>query len=79
VATCFQNPTLPEPDDLALLLVDDDLLIRVLPVLQALHLEAQRDVADLVDADAHHVFLRADVPPVSGVGGVEIRQRLPVA
>src|SRR4051794_17051242 len=42
----------PETDDLALLVVDDDLLVRVLPVLQTLHLEAQRDVANLVDAHA---------------------------
>src|ERR1700677_5131745 len=31
---------LPEADDLALLVVDDDFLVRVLPVLEALHLEA---------------------------------------
>ena len=70
---------LPEADDLALLLVDEHLLVLVDPVLQAFHLQAQSDVADLVDADAHHVFLGADVPAVGGVFGVEVRQRLPVA
>src|SRR5689334_13645941 len=34
----------PEADDLALLLVDEHLLVLVDPVLQALHLQAERDV-----------------------------------
>ncbi|SHV42698.1 Uncharacterised protein [Mycobacteroides abscessus subsp. abscessus] len=69
----------PEPDHLALLIVDDHLLIRVCPALQALHLLAECDIADLVDADAHHVFLGADVPAVGGIIGVEACQRFPVA
>jgi hypothetical protein len=40
---------------------------------------AQRDIADFVLADAHDVFLGADVPAVGGVIGVEVRQILPVA
>ena len=62
-----------------MLVVDDHALIRVVPVLQAGHLQAERDVADLVDADAHHVFLRADVPSVGGFVVVEVGQRHPVA
>ncbi|SHX79052.1 Uncharacterised protein [Mycobacteroides abscessus subsp. abscessus] len=69
----------PEPDHLALLIVDDHLLIRVRPALQALHLLAECDIADLVDADAHHVFLGADVPAVGGIIGVEACQRFPIA
>src|SRR6201992_3893015 len=69
----------PEADDLALLVVDQDLLVLVHPVLQALHLQAQRDVADLVDPNAHHVFLGADVPAVGRLRSVEISQRSPVA
>ena len=40
---------LPEADDFALLVVDQDLLVLVHPVLQAFHFQTQRDVADLVD------------------------------
>src|ERR1700733_14047490 len=69
---------LPEADDLALLVVDDDFLVRVLPVLETLHLQAEGDIANLVDADAHHIFLGTDVPAVRGVVGVKIGERLPV-
>src|SRR5688572_12647863 len=42
---------LPEADDLALLLVDEDLLVRVHPTVEATHLESHCDLADLVAAD----------------------------
>ncbi|CFR68083.1 Uncharacterised protein [Mycobacterium tuberculosis] len=69
----------PEPNHLALFLVDDDPLIGVAPALQAVHFLAQRNVADLVDADAHHVLVGTDVPAVGGVVGVEVGQQRPVA
>src|SRR5690606_31212231 len=57
---------LPEADDLALALVDQDALVRVDPAVQAAHLLAEGDVADLVAADGHEVLLGADVPAVGG-------------
>src|SRR5262249_48391982 len=45
----IDDDLLPEADDLTLLVVDEDLLVGVLPVLQALHFQPERDVADLVD------------------------------
>ena len=47
-AVALVGDLLPEADDLVLLLVDEHLLVLVDPVLQALHLQAERDVADLV-------------------------------
>src|SRR5699024_1525628 len=38
----------PEPDHMALFLVDDDGLVRVLPPIEPAHLEAEGDVSDLL-------------------------------
>src|SRR5579884_507961 len=70
---------LPESDYFTELVVDDDPLVGVAPALQTFHLLAQRDVADLVDPNAHHVFLGADVPSVGSVVGVEVGENPPVA
>src|ERR1700756_6037686 len=78
-AVPVDDDLLPETDDLTLAVVDEDLLVRVLPVPEAFHFQTERDVADLVDPDAHHVFLGPDVPAIRGFGGIEAGQRLPVA
>jgi hypothetical protein len=54
--------------------IRDALVVRRL---RALRVPLDR-IADLVHADAHHIFLRADVPAVGGVLGVEVGERAPV-
>src|SRR5690606_39726328 len=48
----------PEADDEPLALVDEDLLVRVLPAVEAAHLLTECEVADLVAADRHEVGVR---------------------
>jgi hypothetical protein len=51
-ATWRQNPT-----TIALLLVDEDLLVGVLPAIEATHLQPEGYIADLVATDGHEVSL----------------------
>src|SRR5690606_10082418 len=69
----------PEPDHHGLLLVDEDVLVRVLPTVETAHLQPEGDVADLVAADGHEVLPGAVVPPVGRIFGVHHGHRLPVA
>src|SRR5664279_4156390 len=69
---------LPQAEDLTLVLVDEHPLVGVGPPAQALHLEAQGVLADLVTAHGHELVGRSDVPPVGGVLGEHLGHGLPV-
>jgi hypothetical protein len=69
---------LPQPEDLALGIVDEHSLVRVGPTSEAVHLGAQRELADLIPADSHELVVGPDVPSVGGVLGVHVGHRHPV-
>ena len=77
-ATCVRDLT-PQPDHLALALIDDHGLVRVGPAVEAIHLEADRVVPDFVATHCHEVHVRSVVPAVGGVLGVTLRHQTPVA
>ncbi len=71
---CFQKPTtIPFRSSIS------DGLVVVVPAVEAVHLDADRPVADLVAADSHEVLVRGVHPAVGGVDGVVLGHDPPVA
>src|SRR5664280_1951517 len=69
---------LPEPEDLALGIVDQDAHVGIGPPAEALHLQPHRQLAYLVPPDGHELVVGPDVPAVGGVLGVHVGEWQPV-